>query len=42
LDASRERVAMLTREANEALGGAGLANPDRLRQIADYLLSRDH
>ncbi|MBO9600708.1 MAG: polyprenyl synthetase family protein [Cohnella sp.] len=42
LDASRERVAMLTREANDALGGAGLAMPDRLRQIADYLLSRDH
>lgn len=42
LDASRQRVATLTREANEALGGAGLAKPDRLRQIADYLLSRDH
>lgn len=42
LEASRERVAMLTKEANDALGGAGLAMPDRLRQIADYLLSRDH
>ncbi len=42
LDASRERVSTLTREANDALGGAGLAKPDRLRQIADFLLSRDH
>lgn len=42
LDASRERVALLTSEANDALGSAGLAMPARLRQIADYLLSRDH
>ncbi len=42
LEASRERVATLTREANDALGGAGLAKPVRLRQIADFLLSRDH
>lgn len=42
LDASRDRVLKLTSEANEALGNAGLAMPDRLRQIAGYLLSRDH
>ncbi len=42
LDASRERVAALTREANEALEEAGLAAPERLRQIANALLSRDH
>lgn len=42
LDASRERVAALTREANEALGEAGLAAPERLREIANDLLSRDH
>lgn len=42
LDESRNRVRQLTAEANEALTGAGLAAPERLREIADYLLSRDH
>ncbi|MFC5532582.1 polyprenyl synthetase family protein [Cohnella yongneupensis] len=42
LDASRERVAKLTSEANDALGEAGLAQPERLRQIASSLLARDH
>lgn len=42
LDESRKRVVNLTREANESLLQAGLVNPDRLIQIADYLLTRDH
>ncbi|MFB9277345.1 polyprenyl synthetase family protein [Cohnella cellulosilytica] len=42
LDESRVRVSELTREASEALLQAGLAKPDRLLEIADYLLNRDH
>ncbi|WP_375140485.1 polyprenyl synthetase family protein [Cohnella herbarum] len=42
LDESRKRVAELTKEANEALMKAGLAKPDRLIEISDYLLKRDH
>jgi len=42
LDESRERVAELTAQAREALIQAGLAKPDRLLAIADYLLNRDH
>ncbi|WP_240702854.1 polyprenyl synthetase family protein [Cohnella luojiensis] len=42
LDESRKRVAELTKEANEALLQAGLKTPDRLIEIADYLLNRDH
>jgi geranylgeranyl diphosphate synthase type II len=42
LDESRKRVAGLTREANEALLQAGLAMPDRLVEIAEHLLDRDH
>lgn len=42
LDESRKRVVNLTKAANESLLQAGLANPDRLIQMADYLLTRDH
>jgi geranylgeranyl diphosphate synthase type II len=42
MDESRRRVAELTKEANEALLQAGLKTPDRLIEIADYLLNRDH
>lgn len=42
LDESRRRVALLTREAKEAVAGAGLANPDLLTAIADAIMSRDH
>ncbi|WP_256757176.1 polyprenyl synthetase family protein [Cohnella sp. WQ 127256] len=42
MDESRKRVARLTNEANETLLQAGLAAPDRLIEIANYLLSRDH
>ncbi|XID96047.1 polyprenyl synthetase family protein [Paenibacillaceae bacterium WGS1546] len=42
LDESRARVAELTKEAGEALRAAGLRYPDRLLDIAAYLLNRDH
>lgn len=42
LDESRERVARLTQEAKEAVGQSGLADPDTLIAIADYIMSRDH
>ncbi|MFD0670524.1 polyprenyl synthetase family protein [Cohnella sp. GCM10027633] len=42
LDASRDRVRKLTADANDALNEACLANAGRLREISDYLLSRDH
>ncbi|MCD9021317.1 polyprenyl synthetase family protein [Cohnella silvisoli] len=42
LDESRKRVAELTREANETLLQAGLAKPEPLIGIAEYLLNRDH
>ncbi len=42
LDESRRRVSELTREATDALLQVGLAKPERLLEIADYLLNRDH
>jgi geranylgeranyl diphosphate synthase type II len=42
LDESRKRVSDLTKEANESLMQAGLANPDTLIGIAQFLLNRDH
>ncbi|MFC4599187.1 polyprenyl synthetase family protein [Cohnella hongkongensis] len=42
LDESRRRVSELTSEAADALLQAGLAKPDRLLEIAGYLLNRDH
>ncbi|KIL34439.1 polyprenyl synthetase [Cohnella kolymensis] len=42
LEESRKRVARLTAEANEALLEARLAKPDRLLEIAEYMMSRDH
>jgi len=42
LDESRRRLRQLTEEAREAVLGAGLAVPDRLTAIADFLVSRDH
>ncbi|OXS52406.1 polyprenyl synthetase [Cohnella sp. CIP 111063] len=42
LEESRRRVSELTCEAADALLQAGLAKPDRLLEIADYLLNRDH
>ncbi|MFC5403933.1 polyprenyl synthetase family protein [Cohnella soli] len=42
LDESRKRVSALTQEANEALQSAGLTDPRRLYEIAEFLLTRDH
>jgi len=42
LEASRAKVAELTDEAKRALANGGIPSPERLLQIADYLLSRDH
>jgi geranylgeranyl diphosphate synthase type II len=42
LSDSRKRVSELTIEANETLLQAGLANPNTLIGIAQYLLNRDH
>lgn len=42
LEESRRRVTRLTQEANDALRQAGLAKPDRLYQISEYMMSRDH
>ncbi|MFC4777471.1 polyprenyl synthetase family protein [Paenibacillus sp. GCM10023252] len=42
LEESRQLVAKLTEEAKEALKLADLKSPERLQQIADYLVGRDH
>lgn len=41
LEASRQEVARLTNEAKSAIVSAGFANPDRLLQLADFLMARD-
>ncbi|MCA1295877.1 polyprenyl synthetase family protein [Paenibacillus sp. alder61] len=42
MEASRAEVDRLTRSAKEAVTGGSIPNPERLLDIADYLLSRDH
>lgn len=42
LDESRKRVAELTQEGKDTLHQAGLAKPEKLIEISDYLLARDH
>lgn len=42
LEQSKELVTRLTNEAKHALTRADLAAPDRLLEIADYLMGRDH
>ncbi|NMO96889.1 polyprenyl synthetase family protein [Paenibacillus lemnae] len=42
LEASREKVQQLTEEAKETIMAAGLKDPKRLLEIADFLMSRDH
>lgn len=42
LDKSRELVQQLTDEAKSSLTRADLREPERLEQIADYLMRRDH
>ncbi|WP_168119461.1 polyprenyl synthetase family protein [Paenibacillus sp. HB172176] len=42
LEESKSLVRQLTRDAKEAVLDAGLHAPERLLQIADFLVSRDH
>ncbi|UKS31161.1 polyprenyl synthetase family protein [Paenibacillus sp. HWE-109] len=42
LEASEKKVKELTLQAKAALLQANLANPERLLQLADYLMQRDH
>ncbi|WNR42548.1 polyprenyl synthetase family protein [Paenibacillus roseipurpureus] len=42
MEASEQRVHELTQQAKDALNHSTIANPDRLLQIADYLMKRDH
>nr|WP_235946744.1 farnesyl diphosphate synthase [Paenibacillus glycinis] len=42
MEESEALVVRLTQEAKQALDEANLAQPDTLRAIADYLMSRDH
>lgn len=42
LEESRAEVDRLTKLAKEAIGGGTIPDPDRLLQIADFLLNRDH
>lgn len=42
MEASRAEVDRLTRSAKEAVTDGSIPNPERLLDIADYLLSRDH
>lgn len=42
LDRCRELIAQLTTEAKEAIRTAGIPHPNRLYQLADYLVDRDH
>ncbi|OPH60804.1 polyprenyl synthetase [Paenibacillus ferrarius] len=42
LEASEQKVKELTKQAKTALIQANLPNPDRLLQLADYLMQRDH
>lgn len=42
LDRCRELISQLTLEAKEAIHTAGIPHPERLYQLADYLVDRDH
>lgn len=42
LEESRAEVDRLTKLAKEAIGGGTIPDPERLLQIADFLLNRDH
>ncbi|MBJ9988404.1 polyprenyl synthetase family protein [Paenibacillus cellulositrophicus] len=42
LEASQQQVESLTREAKAAVLNAGFQDPERLLEIADYLMHRDH
>jgi geranylgeranyl diphosphate synthase type II len=42
LEESRRRVETLTEEAKQAIRSAGFSKPERLLELADYLMNRDH
>jgi len=42
IEASQVEIERLTREAKEAIEGANLMSPQRLIELADYLMKRDH
>lgn len=42
LEASMEKVRLLTEQAKQAISVAGFKRPERLIGLADYLMSRDH
>lgn len=42
LEESRAKAAALTEEAKKAVADADFAHPERLLQLADYLMKRDH
>jgi geranylgeranyl diphosphate synthase type II len=42
LEASKDKVKVLTQEAKAAVAAAGFLFPERLLQLADYLVHRDH
>lgn len=42
MEESRQRVAELTATAKRAVLEAGFRNPERLLELADYLMNRDH
>lgn len=42
IDASREKVRQLTEQGKQAILEAKFPNPDRLLQIADFMMKRDH
>lgn len=42
LEESKAMVERLTEEGKQAVAGAGFARPERLLQLADYLMRRDH
>lgn len=42
LEASRQEVERLTEEARRMIAGGGFQDPQRLLEIADYLMRRDH
>lgn len=42
VEASQEKVRQLTAQAKQAIVDAKFPNPDKLLQIADYMMQRDH
>jgi geranylgeranyl diphosphate synthase type II len=42
IEPSRQKVKQLTDQGKEAILNAGFSNPERLIQLADFLMNRDH